>query len=155
MSALQRRSLTPTARAAVLERLPAPVVVAITQAEQAKADGIRRAAKEARRRKFEALLRERWPSAFRVPRPPLAIGIFDQILAAGADIDRYDLSRFMRWWCSRWDYFHGVAHSEMRLNLDGSPADVPTPEQQEHAAGRLWGEKWAARHLARIRARAG
>jgi sRNA-binding protein len=49
---------------------------------------------------IEELLCRRFPLAFRKPaRWPLAIGIYQQILAAvGGDIDATSLSRFMATW---------------------------------------------------------
>jgi sRNA-binding protein len=82
-----------------------------------------------------------FPAAFRgPPRPPLAVGIHQQILGvAGNDIDAYQLRGLLKWWCSRWDYRDAVAHGEMRVNLDGSPAGVPSEDQQLHAARQLKG----------------
>jgi sRNA-binding protein len=126
----------------------------------------------AAQRRLERLCGDRFPLAFRgPPRPPLAIGIFNQILdtfvgknvppssekllqtAITANgngknlppIDRYDLGRFLKWWCSRPDYLDAIAHREPRLNLDGSPAGVPTPEQQRDAARRLWARLFSGR----------
>jgi hypothetical protein len=163
MSALRKLSLSPAARVAALQRLPAPIVAEIAQAEQAKAERIRKQELSLRRDKLEAVLRERWPLAFRIPRPPLAIGVFDRILE---DADerlsvtvtkspgrrRFELAHFMKWWCSRPDYLDAVAHREVRVNLDGSEVGMPTPEQQEFAAERLWGPR-AEAMLAKIRGR--
>jgi sRNA-binding protein len=74
------------------------------------------------------------------------------ILDGPIDIDRYELSRFLKWWCSRPDYRDAIACGETRVNLDGSDAGLPTPEQQEHAARQVYGAR-ADKFLARIRAR--
>ena len=102
----------------------------------------------------EALLRVCFPEAFRVPRPPLAIGIDKQVLdVAGADIDRKTLTCVLRFWVSRPDYLDAVAHGEPRVNLDGSAAGIPTEEQQRSAACRVYGKRRAPAILARIAAR--
>jgi len=133
---LRKLVLSPDNRAAAIKRPPAPVVAEITQAEQKQEW---RAA--APRAKIETMLRERFPAAFRgPPRPPLATGIHKAILdGAGTDIDRHKLGRSLKWWCSRWDYLDAAAHGEMRGNLDGSPAGVPSEPEQQHAARQLYG----------------
>jgi hypothetical protein len=130
-----------------------PATPAAVDPEAAAAKAARNAEREAALRRVEALLRERWPAVFCVPRPPLALGIHRQILeGAGADIDEAELGRFLRWWTLRWDYLDAVAHGEPRRNLDGSPAEVPTPDQQCSAAIAVYGQARGAVRLAKIRA---
>ena len=137
-----------------------------------------KAARLAEVRQVEALLRERWPVAFCVPRPPLAIGIHKQVLEletrgklsqavtvlgsrgpaadayflASDTIDPVVLGRFMHWWVRRTDYLDAVAHGEPRRNLDGSPAGEPDEPQRREAARQVYGAR-AEVVLARIAAR--
>jgi sRNA-binding protein len=98
-------------------------------------------------------LRECCPEAFRVPRPPLAIGIHRQIFEVmGDDLDRRALPHFLRVWVRRFDYLDAIAHGEMRLNLDGSPAGLPTEDEQLHAARRVLGPR-AEKLMAKIASR--
>ena len=146
--------LSPANRAKMLAKLPAPVAAEIKQAEKKQALDASRKDRRAAAHKLLSLLRERFPAAFRVPRPPLAIGIHRQILeVAGPEIDRHELGRFLKWWCSRHDYLNALAHGEARVNLDGSAAGAPTEEQQLQAARRLKGPLWGDEWLARIKAR--
>jgi hypothetical protein len=50
------------------------------------------------------------------------------------------------------DYLDAVAHGEERRNLDGTPAGVPTPDQQSSAAITVYGQARGAVMLAKIRA---
>jgi sRNA-binding protein len=94
------------------------------------------------RERLWPLLNEVFPEAFRVPAVPLAIGIHHQILeVAGDSIDPAELSAFLRYWVSRWSYLQAVKRGEPRRNLDGSLAGLPTIEQRNDAARRLWGER--------------
>jgi hypothetical protein len=127
----------PTAKPAAK---PAPPPAA-ADPEAAAAKAARQAEREAARRRVEALLRARWPTIFRDPRPPLAIGIDRQILElAGEDIGKAELKWFFRWWVRHWDYLDAIAHGEPRLNLDGSPAGIPTEEEQRRSAIDVYGE---------------
>jgi sRNA-binding protein len=101
----------------------------------------------------EALLRERFPEVFRTPRPPLAIGVYEQILVAGGDIDVAALKGFLRCWVRKYDYLDAVAHGEARLNLDGTAAGRPSADQQRCAATRVYGAGRGAVVLARLAAR--
>jgi sRNA-binding protein len=71
---------------------------------------------------------------------------------AGDDINEVELGRFFRWWTQRFDYLDAVAHCEPRLHLDGSPAGVPTPDQQCSAAITVYGKERGAVLVAKIRA---
>jgi hypothetical protein len=53
---------------------------------------------------------------------------------------------------SRYDYRDAVAHGEPRLNLDGSPAGVPSEDEQQHAARQVYGP-WADKFLAKCATR--
>jgi sRNA-binding protein len=87
------------------------------------------------------LLSEIFPEAFRLPAVPLAIGIHHQILdIAGDSIDPAELSTFLRYWVSRWSYLMAVWRGDTRRNLDGSLSDLPTIQQRNDAAIRLWGK---------------
>lgn len=117
----------------------------------------RRASSQARRqervRQVAALLRDRFPRVFCIPRLPLAVGIHQQVLdELGSDVDAKAVRRFLRSWVTRTDYLDAIAHGEPLLNLDGSPAGLPTPDQQQNAAERVYGAR-AAAVLARIRGR--
>jgi sRNA-binding protein len=82
-------------------------------------------------------------------------GVHKEILElAGDDIDEAELGRFFRWWTQRFDYLDAIAHAEPRLHLDGSPAGVPTPDQQCSAAITVYGQARGAVMLAKIRSRA-
>jgi hypothetical protein len=101
-----------------------------------------KAARQAAVRQVEALLRERWPVAFCVPRPPLAVGIHKQVLELASDaIDPVALGRFMHWWVRRTDYLDAVAHGEARRNLDGSAAGEPDERQRREAARQVYGAR--------------
>ena len=88
-------------------------------------------------------MRERFPDIFRRRNPPpLAIGIHKTILeVAGDDIDPPSLRWFLRFWVTRPDYWAAVARGDRRVNLDGSPAGLPTPEEQAAAAASLAARK--------------
>ena len=102
---------------------------------------------------LDAMLRERWPVAFCVPRLPLAIGIREQILdVAGTEVDAKALGLFLAWWVARSDYLDAIAHGEARRNLDGSPAGEPDEAQRRQAAGEVYGHR-AEAVLGRIEAR--
>jgi hypothetical protein len=110
---------------------------------------------------IDAMLRERWPVVFCVPRVPLAIGVRERILEAAGDapcsgqgqaIDPMALGRFLHWWCNRPDYLDAVAYGELRRNLDGSPAGEPDEPQRREAARQVYGAR-AEAVLARIAAR--
>ena len=91
--------------------------------------------------------------AFCVPRPPLAIGIREQILdVAGTEVNAKALGLFLAWWVARSDYLDAIAHGEPRLNLDGSPAGEPDEAQRRQAAGEVYGPR-ADAVLARIEQR--
>ena len=90
---------------------------------------------KAARHATAALLCDRWPAAFCVPRVPLAIGIYNQVLnAAGDDFEPIALRRFFHWWVRKIDYLDAVAHGEPRRNLDGSLTDVPDEQTRLSAA---------------------
>ena len=102
---------------------------------------------------IDAMLRERWPVVFCVPRVPLAVGVRERILeAAGGDIDGQALGLFLAWWTQRSDYLDAIAHGEPRRNLDGSPAGEPDEAQRRQAASQVYGAR-AAQVLRRIEAR--
>jgi ProQ/FINO family len=102
---------------------------------------------------IDAMLRERWPVAFCVPRVPLAVGVREQILdVIGAEVAAKALGLFLAWWTQRSDYLDAVCHGEARRNLDGSPAGEPDEAQRRQAAGEVYGAR-AEQVLARIAAR--
>jgi hypothetical protein len=137
----------------VVQPAKSPPPPAAADPEAAAAKAARQAERAAALRRVEVQLRERWPAVFCTPRPPLAIGVHRQILeVVGDDIDEAELGRFFRWWTQRFDYLDAVAHREERRNLDGSPAGVPTPDQQCSAAITVYGKERGAVVLAKIRA---
>ena len=151
---------SPAMRAAARKTLPAaPSAAAAKEPEPSPPTPIVVVA-SARPRRCRAVFDERvdagrevFPAVFLTPRPPLAVGISDQITAvAGDEIDRLALGRFMAWWVSRTDYLDAVAHGEPRRNLDGSVAGEPTEAQRRDAAQRVYGAR-AEKVLARIAAR--
>jgi ProQ/FINO family len=132
---------------------PAPVAVAAPKADHKprwRGRGVYDPA-------IDALLRERWPVAFCVPRPPLAVGIRDQILAAGLEVDAKALGLFLGWWVARSDYQDAICHGEPRRNLDGSPAGEPDEAQRRQAASQVYGARAEAvlRRIAERQAEAG
>jgi hypothetical protein len=151
-----RKAATPkTAKLASPAAKPAakPAPPAVVDPEAAAAKAARQAEREAARRRVEALLRERWPAVFCVPRPPLAIGVHRQILEfAGNDIDEAELGWFFRWWVRQLDYLDAIAHGEPRLNLDGSEAGIPTEEEQRRSAIDVYGQERGPVVLAKIQA---
>jgi hypothetical protein len=104
-------------------------------------------------KRVEAVLRQRWPEVFSVPRRPLKIGIHRDVLAlAGDEVSPDELNQFFRWWVRRFDYADAVAHSEARIDLSGESVGVPSEREIRDAAVRVYGAK-AERMLARIAAR--
>jgi sRNA-binding protein len=128
------------ARAAAKERgldLPS----ARTQKHQAWA-AQRREHQQIAREHLWPLLSEVFPEVFRLPPPPLAIGIHKQILeVAGDSIDATELGAFLRYWTRRWSYLIAVERGEPRRNLDGTIASEPTIDQRNDAARKLWGDR--------------
>ena len=97
----------------------------------------------AARDKLWPLLREVFGEVFKLPPVPLAVGIHRQILdVAGDEIDAAELSRFLRYWCSRWSYLVAVWRGEPCRNLDGSPAGAPTLEQRNAAGRQVMGPRY-------------
>ena len=128
---------------------PAPVAVEVPKADRKPRSRGRGVYDPA----IDAMLRERWPVVFCVPRPPLAIGVRERILeVAGDAVDSAQLGRFLSWWTQRSDYLDAIAHGEPRRNLDGSPAGEPDEAQRRQAAGEVYGHR-AATVLERIEAR--
>lgn len=92
------------------------------------------------------LLSARFPLVFKLPAPPLAIGIHKAILeataAAADEVDPRELSRFLRFWTTRWSYLRVVHRGEERCNLDGSAVGAPTVAERNDAGRRLWDERY-------------
>ena len=102
-------------------------------------------------RRIEADCRGRWPAAFRVPRPPLMVGVREKMIEAG--IEPGDAEVFLAWWCTRPDYFDALAHGEPRVDLDGTPVGLPRDRDRYLAAVGCYGRHKAREVLARIDAR--
>lgn len=119
---------------------PAPEPAAQQKAAAATA-AARQEANRARRAQANDLievLRARWPLAFSVPRPPLAIGIDKEIRAAlGEAIDQAPLRLAIGSWVQRVDYLEAVVRGEPRRNLDGTPGDEPSEAARQNAAAQL------------------
>ena len=96
------------------------------------------------------LLADRFPQSFAVweaRRRPLAIGIREQIIAAvGGAMERRELSGALGFYCRATGYLVALQRGDRRVNLDGSPADLVTPEHAQGAADEL------ARRFERTRA---
>jgi hypothetical protein len=128
---------SPAACAAAEKRLGiAPPRTAPKPPEEQARRAERQVCREEQVRQLEAPLRERFPAAFRVPRPPLAIGIDRQILEHLGD-DAKAPGRFLRSWVNRPPITSTRSRTSSRglINLDGS---FPTPDQQQDAAGRVY-----------------
>jgi sRNA-binding protein len=84
--------------------------------------------------------RQRWPEAFTRP-VPLAVGISQQIkevLEAGDQSVKWmAVWRAMHHWTNSRAYLHGLARGEMRRNLDGTEAGLPSDDQRKEAQRRL------------------
>jgi sRNA-binding protein len=86
----------------------------------------------------KAILCERFPAVFCLPRVPLAIGIHRQIRARlGNEVTTRPLSAILAWWTKQPDYLEALARGEMRRNLDGSPAVESNEVARQRAAKRL------------------
>lgn len=89
----------------------------------------------------EDMLHERFPAAFpgrHLAAPPLAIGIHAKLRELDpAAFPHRALSRFMRYWTGRRVYLEALAAGAQRVNLDGSLAGSPTPEEMAKAADAL------------------
>jgi ProQ/FINO family len=139
---IERKTLraTPAMRGALgiePEPPPAPVMAAPPPAPAVRQALPGRTAQSARARerhatnlRISALLAERFPEAFRKPRP-LAIGIYRQIRAAvpNDELRSKDLSAFMAAWTHRKAYRAALERGERRVNLDGSDAGPAFTEQ--------------------------
>lgn len=98
-AAAQRARLAKTAAPKPVKPEPPPGEIAVP-VEAEVATSRRRWYPRHRRRTYDAaldaLLREVFPEVFRVPRPPLAIGIHREILdVAGAEVSRQQLGWFL------------------------------------------------------------
>lgn len=82
------------------------------------------------------------PECFRVPSPPLAVGIHRQILEVDDSIDPRELGVFLRYWCSRNGYKLAIWRGDPRLNLDGSVASVPTIAERNCAGRSVYRERY-------------
>ena len=103
----------------------------------------RRAQQRLAREHLWPLLSSVFPEVFRLPPPPLAIEIHEQILdVAGDSIDPAELGAFLRYWVRRWSYLHAVWRGEPRRNIDGSVAGVLTVAQRNAAGRWLWGSRY-------------
>lgn len=149
---------SPRARAAALDRGLAvqteanrtPVSEVLTAAEpsnkQRKRAEFLELQRQARERVYPTL-RAVFPLAFTLLPVPLAIGIHQQILdalagASGDEIDPAELSRFLRYWCTRRSYLIAVWRGTGRRNLDGSVSGFPTIKQRNDAGRSVWGERY-------------
>lgn len=75
-----------------------------------------------------------FPAAFTDPPRPLAIGIHDDLRKqVPANISKTSVRWFMSSWTRAWGYRPALAAGGPRYGLDGKPAGMVTPEQQEYA----------------------
>ena len=66
-------------------------------------------------RQVEAILCERFPAVFCLPRVPLAIGIYRQIRARlGNEVTIRPLSAILAWWTKQPDYLEALARTSLR-----------------------------------------
>lgn len=88
------------------------------------------------RRNIEKLI-SRWPDLFCDPPKPLAIGIYDDLMAQLGQKEGHSwLKRGVYSWVNSWSYKKALAAGGARFNLDGE-SGVVSPEEQEHAVARL------------------
>jgi sRNA-binding protein len=95
--------------------------------------------------------RARWPAAFTKP-VPLALGISWQIKTAlraeGAVVDRKTIGVTMHRWTTQGAYLRAVLRGDLRRNLDGSAAGVPSEAALQYAQKLL--DERAARQAAKV-----
>lgn len=95
--------------------------------------------------------RARWPAAFTKP-VPLALGISWQIKTAlraeGAVVDRKTIGVTMHRWTTQGAYLRAVLRGDLRRNLDGSAAGVPSEAALQYAQKLL--DERAARQSAKV-----
>jgi len=106
-----------------------------------------------RQEKVAAILadwRARWPAVFTTP-VPLAIGITRAIKAELGRGHSRDVSSTLHHWTRRSAYLRAVARGDMRRNLDGSAAGIPTDDARAHAQQLL--AQYAHRSVERMRRR--
>ena len=87
------------------------------------------------------ILRQRWPNAFarlsaRTPRP-LKIGIRDDVIAALPDIPPALISLALGIYTSGVPYRSACIEGAPRIDLDGNPASVVSPDEAAHARAQL------------------
>jgi ProP effector len=82
-----------------------------------------------------AALAERWPLCFSDEPKPLALGISNDILAAGFPSE--GLERGLRWYAQGFSYLRAMRAGAARINLDGAAAGVVSAEHAAQAAERL------------------
>lgn len=108
-------------------------------------------------RECRALLEGFWPDVFRFSKPrPLKEGIFAELVAdserRGLPFDAPLLKAAMKLYTCRYVYQRALSTMTERIGLDGQPAGVVTPEQQEYARIQLRHIDAKAREKARKRA---
>jgi ProP effector len=84
-------------------------------------------------------LGELFPAAFPPkghPRPALALGIHEQLIAS-TGMTLTQTRRFLRLWTNRTRYLKAVVKGGERVNLDGQPAGAISDEHRRDAARRL------------------
>ena len=87
-----------------------------------------------------ATLCARWPSSFdRRERPPLSVGIFDQLAAElGLECSPRQLRRALGRWTGHGRYLERLAApGALRVDLDGQPGEPVSAEHRAHALARL------------------
>jgi|SRR5262245_37598511 len=99
-----------------------------------------------------SLLCERFPRAFarfEQRRQPLKVGIHRDVLAAGLEVPEKDLKIALRIYVSNRVYRSRLRVGATRIDLNGNPAGVVTPEQVAHLRPRANGElNGASREMA-------
>jgi sRNA-binding protein len=95
-----------------------------------------------------AVWQVRWPAVFTKP-VPLAIGISRRMREQLPEFPRREIGIALHSWTNRRGYLRAMARGDMRRNLDGSEAGIPTEEAREQAQKLL--EERERRQLERIR----
>ena len=111
---------------------------ALRKPPPAASNGPKRAKRRPQRSALSQRLLRDFPTAFKYPPVPLAIGIGLKLRdVLGAEFKPGEIRGFLQAWTSGPRYLKAIARGEMRHDLDGSPAGLPAPEHRADALKRL------------------